>query len=66
MTRAGVIGAVVAAAALAGCGVGAGAKPSGTTLTITRDFGARSLRQVSAPEVRGSETVMRLLELLMT
>jgi Domain of unknown function (DUF4430) len=57
-----LIAAVPAALALTGCGLGAGAKPSATTLTITRDFGARAVRQVDAPKVAGAETVMRLLQ----
>jgi Domain of unknown function (DUF4430) len=54
--------AVGLAAAVSGCGVGAGSKPADTKLTITRDFGARQLREVDAPKVGGSETVMRLLQ----
>jgi hypothetical protein len=54
--------ALLVALALSGCGLGAGAKPAGTKLTITRDFGARSLRELDAPQVKGSETVMRLLQ----
>jgi uncharacterized protein DUF4430 len=50
------------AVALCGCGVGAGAKPAGTRLTITRDFGARQLRVLQAPAVGGGETAMRLLQ----
>ncbi len=61
MRRAAVI-ALLLALALSGCGLGAGAKPAGTKLTITRDFGARPIRQVDAPSVKGSETVMRLLQ----
>ena len=53
---------VVLALALSGCGLGAGSKPSGTTLTITRDFGAKPVRQIEAPKVAGDETVMRLLQ----
>jgi hypothetical protein len=59
--RAAVI-ALLLALALSGCGLGAGAKPAGTKLTITRDFGARPVRELDAPSVKGSETVMRLLE----
>jgi hypothetical protein len=59
--RAAVI-AILLALALSGCGLGAGAKPSGTKLTITRDFGARPMRELDAPSVKGSETVMRLLQ----
>jgi hypothetical protein len=50
------------AAAASGCGLGAGNKPSGTKLTITRDFGAKQLRALDAPKVGGNETVMRLLQ----
>jgi hypothetical protein len=50
------------AAAASGCGLGAGKKPSGTKLTITRDFGAKQLRELDAPKVAGNETVMRLLQ----
>jgi Domain of unknown function (DUF4430) len=59
--RAAVI-AFLLALALSGCGLGAGAKPAGTKLTITRDFGAQPVRELDAPSVQGSETVMRLLE----
>jgi hypothetical protein len=48
--------------ALTGCGLGAGHEPGGTTLTITRDFGTHSVRQLDAPKVGGDETVMRLLQ----
>ncbi len=61
MSRRGAIAALGAALALGGCGLGAGDKPAGTTLTITRDFGARQLERATAPKVAGSETVMRLL-----
>jgi hypothetical protein len=54
-----VLGVAVAAS---GCGLGAGKKPSGTKLTITRDFGAKQLRELDAPKVGGNETVMRLLQ----
>jgi Domain of unknown function (DUF4430) len=54
--------AIGLAAAVSGCGVGAGSKPADTKLTITRDFGVRQLREVDAPKVGGSETVMRLLQ----
>jgi hypothetical protein len=59
-TRTGIVLALTALA-LGGCGLGAGEKPAGTTLTVTRDFGARQLREAGAPKVAGSETVMRLL-----
>jgi hypothetical protein len=54
--------ALTATLALSGCGLGAGAKPAATKLTITRDFGARSVRELAAPAVGGGETVMRLLQ----
>jgi hypothetical protein len=59
--RAGAI-AVLLALALSGCGLGAGARPDGARLTITRDFGERALRDLRSPSVGGSETVMRLLQ----
>jgi hypothetical protein len=63
VTRAAVIAlALGLAAALSGCGLGAGSEPAGTKLTITRDFGARQLRDLDAPKVGGDETVMRLLQ----
>jgi hypothetical protein len=54
--------AVLVAAALAGCGLGAGKAPGGLQLTVTRDFGAHLLAQTNAPQVQGAETVMSLLE----
>ena len=63
MRRAAVIAlALGLAAAVSGCGLGAGSEPSGTKLTITRDFGARELRELDGPKVGGDETVMRLLQ----
>jgi hypothetical protein len=63
VTRASVIAlALAVAVALGGCGLGAGSKPADTTLTITRDFGAKPLRELDAPKVGGDETVMRLLQ----
>jgi hypothetical protein len=50
------------AALLAGCGAGAGSAPSQTRLTVTQDFGSRAQRDLAAPKVSGSETVMRLLQ----
>jgi Domain of unknown function (DUF4430) len=49
------------AAALAGCGLGAGPAPGGVHLTVTRDFGAHVLGETAAPRVKGAETVMSLL-----
>jgi hypothetical protein len=53
--------ALAAAALLAGCGLGAGPTPGGVRLQITRDFGAQTLRSLSAPSAHGQETVMSLL-----
>jgi hypothetical protein len=52
---------VVLGGALAGCGLGAGKAPSAVQLRVTRDFGARVLRQTDTPKIRGQETVMSLL-----
>jgi hypothetical protein len=52
---------LVAGALLAGCGLGAGATPSGVHLLITREFGARTLHALRAPAVHGQETAMSLL-----
>ncbi len=51
----------LAAAALAGCGLGPGAAPSGVRMSVTRDFGTQTLLSLHAPSVRGEETVMSLL-----
>ena len=53
--------ATLAAAALAGCGIGPGKVPTGVRLAVTRDFGARVLSEASAPKPRGEETAMSLL-----
>jgi hypothetical protein len=59
-----VLAAVLALAALApaGCGVGPGDEAQDARLTVTDDFGARTLVALDAPEARGEETVMRLLQ----
>jgi hypothetical protein len=58
--------AVVAAALLlagaVGCGLGSGDAPSSVRLTVTDGFGRRPVVRSEAPEVRGEETVMRLLQ----
>jgi hypothetical protein len=60
--RARLIAGLCAAAALGGCGLGAGDGPGGgVQLTVTRDFGARALLTQENPETGGSDTVMRLL-----
>jgi hypothetical protein len=56
-------GAVLALAALAaGCGAGAGETPDGVRLTVTDGFGARTVLERPDPELRGEDTVMRLLQ----
>jgi Domain of unknown function (DUF4430) len=62
MTRGPVLLALAAVAALAGYGLGAGAEPTDTRLTVTDGYGARPLERLEAPQVRGEETVMRLLQ----
>lgn len=52
---------VLGAAALAGCGLGAGPAPSAIELTVTRSFGAHVMRSWGAPQAHGQETVMSLL-----
>jgi Domain of unknown function (DUF4430) len=51
----------LAAAALAGCGLGPGTAPSGVQMSVTRDFGTQTVLSLHAPRVRGEETVMSLL-----
>jgi Domain of unknown function (DUF4430) len=57
----GTVAAVLGAVVLAGCGLGAGAAPTAINLTVTRDFGAHTVRSWGAPRVRGQETIMSLL-----
>lgn len=56
------LAATLVAAALAGCGLGAGRGTSDVTLTVSRDFGTARLGQHTEAKVPGSETVMRMLE----
>jgi uncharacterized protein DUF4430 len=58
---AGAVMLLLAAGVIAGCGLGAGSTPANVTLTVTRGFGGRVLRQANAPKVVGQETVMQLL-----
>jgi hypothetical protein len=53
---------VAAAAALGGCGLGPGRGTGQVSLTVTRGFGTTQIGSVTAKEVPGSETVMRMLE----
>jgi hypothetical protein len=50
--------------ALAGCGLGAGgsSKGGGVHLTVSRNFGAESIRATGQKKIPAGETVMRLLE----
>jgi hypothetical protein len=54
--------ALVATLALAGCGLGAGAKPARVSLLVTEGFGAQTVLATAAPKVVGADTVMRMLE----
>jgi hypothetical protein len=47
---------------LAACGAGAGSAPKEVHLTATDGFGRETLIERRGPEVRGSDTVMRLLQ----
>jgi hypothetical protein len=52
-----------AAAALSGCGLGAGDAPdSPVSLTVTRDFGALPLLATDDAKVSGADTVMRVTQ----
>ena len=61
MRRAGVLAALLAVVA-AGCGVGSGETPEDVRLTVTDTFGARTLIERPSPDVRGDDTIMRLLQ----
>lgn len=47
---------------LAGCGLGPGGAPTGVQLTVTRDFGTKTLAEMPVTGLRGSATVMQMLE----
>jgi hypothetical protein len=53
---------VLAAAVLAACGAGAGAPSTDARLLVTRDFGRTALLRTDHPELRGADTVMRMLQ----
>jgi len=57
-----VAAALLPAAGLAGCGLGAGESDTGARVLVTRDFGTRQLGARIAQDLPSSETVMRLLE----
>ncbi len=55
--------AALCAVALGGCGIGAGSTPDAPIkLTVTRDFGARTIAERNNAKVSGTDTVMRLLQ----
>ncbi len=54
---------LAAALALGGCGIGAGSSPDEPVqVSVTRDFGSIAIAQHDAAEVRGADTVMRVLQ----
>ncbi|MCW2985162.1 MAG: hypothetical protein JWR63_2732 [Conexibacter sp.] len=57
-----IVALIAAAAAVAGCGLGAGPKASNTQLLVSKDFGAEPIVQADRPKAGGSDTVMRLLQ----
>ena len=60
--RGAVAASCVAAATVAGCGLGAGKGADGVSVTVTRDFGARTVGTAGAARAPGEETVMRFLQ----
>jgi hypothetical protein len=54
--------AIACAIAITGCGLGAGPGTRSVSLTVTQDFGDRSVGSLSMSRVPGSETVMRFLQ----
>jgi hypothetical protein len=53
----------VAVAAVGGCGTGPGDSPEqGVSLAVTRDFGHGPVLSLSQAQVRGADTVMRVLQ----
>ena len=64
MSARGTVLALVVAlgAALGGCGLGPGEGPAGTSVTVTRDFGARALGSDRETRVSEGETAMRQLQ----
>jgi len=54
--------ALAATLALAGCGLGAGGKPTHVSLLVTEGFGAETVLSKPAPTIVGADTVMRMLE----
>ena len=54
--------ALVAAATLAGCGIGTSSDGGGASLTVTRDFGSRLLVRARESKLPRAETAMRILQ----
>ena len=62
MRRAAVSALLLAVLAGCGPGPGPGTEATGVNVVVTRDFGARELRDVDSSKVRPGETVMRHLQ----
>ena len=63
MTRlAATVACCVLALVAGACGAGAGEAPQEVRLTVTDDFGREKVLEKVGPEVRGRDTVMRLLQ----
>lgn len=56
------LAALASLATLAGCGLASNHAPTAVTLTVTRDFGARRVAQVTSAHVTGSGTLLGLLQ----
>ncbi len=52
----------MATLALAGCGLGAGGKPTHVALLVTRGFGSQTILSSAAPKIVGADTAMRMLQ----
>jgi Domain of unknown function (DUF4430) len=53
---------VAIAAAVGGCGLGAGPGTRNAAITVTRDFGSQQIGSYQQRQVPGAETVMQMLE----
>jgi hypothetical protein len=62
LRRARIALATLAMAGVAGCGLGPGKGTSDVTLTVTHGFGTGPVASLTAHQVPGSETVMRVLQ----
>jgi hypothetical protein len=47
---------------LAGCGLGPGGAPTGVELTVTQNFGAKTIAEMPVPGLRANDTVMQMLD----